>query len=89
MEERHRQPSAGDPARAWEGPVLSAALALGLLLMAVQLWILTVALDLFLSGAGGPLGRLALASGAVFAGGLLVLKLLRARPRVASGRAGA
>ena len=38
-----------------------------------------VALDLFLSGGEEPLWQLAVASGGVFAGGLLVLKLLRAQ----------
>lgn len=61
--------------------MLTAALALGLVLTAIQLWILTVALDLFLTGGDEPLWQLAVASGGVFAGGLLVLKLLRARPR--------
>jgi hypothetical protein len=61
--------------------VLTAALALGLVLTAIQLWLLTVALDLFLSGGEEPLWHLAVVSGGVFAGGLLVLKLLRARPR--------
>jgi hypothetical protein len=69
------------PSRTWEAPVLTAALALGLVLMAIQLWILTVALDLLLGGGDAPLWRLALASGAVFGGGLLVLKVLRAPPR--------
>jgi hypothetical protein len=79
----NRRPfAAGDPVRAWEGPVLTTALALGLVLMAVQLWLLTVALDLLLSGRRDGLVALAIASGAVFLGGLLVLKLLRARPRV-------
>jgi hypothetical protein len=71
-----------DAVHPWEGPVLSTALALGLVLMAVQLWLLTVALDLLLGGGPGGILGLALASGAVFAGGLLVLKLLRARPPV-------
>jgi hypothetical protein len=78
-----RRPAvASDAARAWEGPVLTAALAIGLLLMAVQLWLLTVALDLLLAGKRDGLLGLALASGAVFAGGILVLRLLRARPRM-------
>lgn len=71
-----------DPARAWEGPVLTTGVALGLVLMALQLWLLTVALDLLLSGRTEGIDRLAVGSGAVFAGGLLVLRLLRARPRL-------
>jgi hypothetical protein len=73
-------PRADDPERTWEGPVLTAALVLGLVLMSIQLWLLTVALDLFLGGKREGFLRLAAASGAVFAGGLLVLWLLRARP---------
>lgn len=76
---RPEEPPA-DAARTWETPVLTAALALGLVLTAIQLWILTVALDLFLGGGDAPLWRLAAVSGGVFAGGLLVLRLLRARP---------
>jgi len=72
----------GDPVRAWEGPVLTTALALGLVLMAIQLWLLTVALDLLLGGKDGGFLHLAVASGLVFAGGLLVRKvLLRTHPR--------
>jgi len=80
---RAHPPAAPDDARPWEAPVLNAALALGLVLMGLQLWLLTVALDLLLQGGErASLWRLAAASGAVFVGGLLVLKLLRARPRV-------
>lgn len=50
--------------------------------MALQLWVLTVALDLLLSGRPEGIGRLAVVSGAVFASGLLVLRLLRAPPRL-------
>ncbi len=74
--------AADDRVRAWEQPVLTAALALGLVLMGIQLWILTVALDLLLGGRTEGLLRLAAVSGAVFAGGVVVLELLRARSRV-------
>ncbi len=50
--------------------------------MGIQLWILTVALDLLLGGKTEGFLRLAAASGAVFLGGLLVLRLLGARPRM-------
>jgi hypothetical protein len=76
-------PSAGAPAEPrpapGEMPVVMAALAIGLLLMAVQLWLLTVALDLYMAGAGQRAWQPALASGAIFLGGLLMLWLLRAR----------
>ncbi len=71
----------GGPARTWQGPVLTTALLIGLLLMALQLWLLTVALDLLLGGKTHAILGLAIASGAVFAGGLLVLWLLRSQPR--------
>ncbi len=63
-------------------PLVSVALTIGVLLMAVQLWLLTVALDLFLAGNGGQVWQLALVSGAIFAGGLLMLWILRRKPRV-------
>ncbi len=69
-----------EPTPAWEAPVVTTALLLGFALMGIQLWLLTVALDLLLGGRSEGLLRLALASGAVFAGGVLVLRLLRARP---------
>jgi hypothetical protein len=69
-----RQPPPG------QMPVVMAALSIGILLMAVQLWLLTVALELFMSGAGHRAWELTAASGVIFLGGLLVLWLLRARP---------
>lgn len=60
-------------------PLVTAALAIGVLLMAIQLWLLTIALDLFLAGEGGQVWQLALVSGAIFAGGLVMLWLLRRR----------
>jgi hypothetical protein len=67
------------------GPLAIAALAIGLLLMAIQLWLLTVALELFLSGHGTDVWPLALISGCIFAGGLGMLWLLRRRPGVRRG----
>jgi hypothetical protein len=63
--------------------VVGAGLAIGILLMGVQLWLLAVALDLYLAGAGHQVWSLALVSGLIFLGGLLVLWLLGKRPRVA------
>ncbi len=60
-----------DPVQPWAGPILATALMLGLVLLAIQLWLLTVALDLLLGGGGGFV-RLAVASAGVFAGGVLV-----------------
>jgi len=62
--------------------VLMAALLIGLLLMAMQLWLLTVALDLYLGGQGRQIWLLALVSGAIFAGGMVMLRMLGRRPRV-------
>jgi len=59
-----------------------AGLAIGLLLLGVQLWLLTIALDLYLGGAGARIWQLALISGAIFLGGLLMLRLLGRQPRV-------
>lgn len=60
-----------------------AAVAIGVLLLGVQLWFLTVALDLFLAGeTGADLWVLAGLSGVVFAGGLLALRLLPRTPRI-------
>ena len=60
--------------------IASAALAIGVLLMGIQLWLLTVALELYLGGAGRQVWQLALASGLIFLGGLLTLRLLGQRP---------
>lgn len=62
--------------------LILAGLAIGLLLMGIQLWLLTIALDLYLAGAGTQVWQLALVSGAIFLGGLLMLRLLSRRPRV-------
>jgi hypothetical protein len=76
--------------RPGEAVLLGAGLALGVLLLAVQLWLLTIALELYLSGHGERGWSLALVSGVVFVGGLLMLWLLRRRPAVRrrSARAG-
>jgi hypothetical protein len=70
-----RPPSPGRQA------LLLAALLVGLLLMGLQLWLLTVALDLYLGGAGDQVWLLALISGLVFLGGVLALRVLGRRPR--------
>jgi hypothetical protein len=60
----------------WQMPVLLTALTIGILLMGIQLWVLTVALDLLLGGEGSRVWQLALVSGAIFLGGVFVLNLL-------------
>jgi hypothetical protein len=69
-------PIVGAPPLPGQAPIVAAALAIGILLLGVQLWILTVALDLFLEGNSGRIWLLALVSGVIFAGGLAVLWLL-------------
>ena len=56
-------------------------LAIGILLMGIQLWLLTIALDLYLGGQDTYIWLLAVISGLVFLGGLLVLRVLTRRPR--------
>jgi len=58
-----------------------AGLTIGILLMGIQLWLLTIALDLYLGGNGTGIWPLALFSGLVFVGGLLLLRLLARRVR--------
>jgi hypothetical protein len=60
--------------------VVLAALLIGLLLMGIQLWLLTVALELYLGGHGRQVWQLALTSGLIFLGGLLTLRLLGRHP---------
>jgi len=78
--ERHEVEPPPPPGQA---PVVAAGLAIGILLLAVQLWLLTVGLDLYLGGRGDQVWSLALVSGLIFLGGLVVLWTLRRRPRVA------
>jgi hypothetical protein len=82
MTNSHTARPAEAPPLPGQAPVVAAALAIGILLLGVQLWILTVTLDLFLSGRGGQLWLLAAVSGLIFGGGLAVLWVLRRRPRV-------
>ncbi|HZU70627.1 MAG TPA: hypothetical protein VFA09_25360 [Ktedonobacteraceae bacterium] len=62
--------------------VVLMGLAIGILLLGIQLWLLTTALDLYLAGQGTYMWLLALISGLVFVGGLLVLRMLARRPHV-------
>lgn len=76
-------PHAGsrDTPPAGQGPLVMLALAIGILLMTVQLWLLTLALNLYLSGVREGTLIAAVISGLIFLGGLLVLRLLWQRPR--------
>jgi hypothetical protein len=83
----YRRSSGVHPAEASASPpgqlaVVMAALMIGLLLMGTQLWLLTVALELYLGGKGQQVWLLALVSGAIFVGGLVMLRLLGRRPRL-------
>jgi hypothetical protein len=62
--------------------IIMAALAIGIVLMGIQLWLLTIALDLYLAGKGDQIWGLALVSAAIFLGGLMMTRLLQRRPRV-------
>lgn len=57
--------------------VVLAALFIGLMLLGIQLWLLTVALDLYLAGKAGDMWALPLISGLIFLGGLFSLRMLR------------
>jgi hypothetical protein len=61
--------------------LLLAALGIGILLMGIQLWLLTVALDLYLGPGDHPVWPLPLVSGLIFLGGLFTLRLLNRRRR--------
>lgn len=60
--------------------VLLAALAIGVVMLGMQLWLLTVALDLYLGGESGGIWALAAFSGVVFVGGLAALRILSKQP---------
>ncbi|MCC7365036.1 MAG: hypothetical protein IT303_11755 [Dehalococcoidia bacterium] len=62
--------------------LLLGALAFGLMMLAIQLWLLTVALELYLAGDGERVWGLAVGSGCVFVGGLIAVWLLSRRPRI-------
>jgi hypothetical protein len=47
------------------------------LLLAIQLWLLTIALDLYLGGRGGEIWSLVIISGLIFAGGVAADVVLR------------
>jgi len=72
------RPARPSPAPGRRSLVL-AAVILGALMLALQLWLLTTALDLYLAGEGGSVWQLAAASAIVFAGGVLALLLTRSQ----------
>ena len=62
--------------------LLGAALAVGLLLMGLQLWILTVALDAFQRHNDDQVYALAGISALIFLGGAAMLWILKRTPRI-------
>ena len=77
--ERRRDPEYRPPP-GQEGIILL-GLSIGILMMGIQLWLLTIAFDLYLTGERGKTVGVAVASGLVFLGGLLMLRLLDRRPK--------
>lgn len=79
-----RRPVPPQPASPTPGQqaLVLALVLIGIMLMGVQLWLLTVALELYLAGHGDEVVGLALISGLIFLGGLLVLRVLGRRPRI-------
>lgn len=65
-----------------EGALLSAAVAMGILLMGIQLWILTVALEQFDRHHYTDVYALTGISALIFAGGVAILWMLRRTPSV-------
>ncbi|MBA2287377.1 MAG: hypothetical protein H0W02_18045 [Ktedonobacteraceae bacterium] len=63
-----------------QAAIILAGFAIGVVLLGIQLWLLTVALDLYLSGRSMNVWLLAVISGVVFLGGLLLL-FMRTRAR--------
>lgn len=61
--------------------IVLTGLIVGLVMMGIQLWLLTLAFDLYLSGKRGATLLAAAASGLIFLGGLLVLRLVEGRSR--------
>ncbi len=69
--------------------IIMLGVTLGILLMSLQLWLLTLAFDLYLLGHKWETFRAAVFSGLVFVGGLIMLRLLdRPSGRTGQGRSG-
>lgn len=64
-----------------QGSIMLLGVTIGVLLMAIQLWLLTLAFDLYLSGERTDTLVIAAVSGAIFLGGLLMLRLRYRPPR--------
>lgn len=64
-----------------EGGIVLLGLSVGIMLMGVQLWLLTLAFDLYMLDEDGKAVLAALFSGLVFLGGLAMLRFVGRRPR--------
>nr|AOS95354.1 hypothetical protein [uncultured bacterium] len=73
---RARDVEAERPAPHGVEALVATLVAIGVILLGIQLWLLTVALDIYLAGNRGDLWVLALLSGLVFLGGLAAVRLI-------------
>lgn len=62
------------------GPVVLLGLGIGILLMGLQLWLLTVAFDLYRAGKNSETVVASIISGCVFLGGVVMLLVLTRGP---------
>src|SRR5690606_24454661 len=62
--------------------LLISALVFGLLMLGIQLWLLTVALELYLAGDGDHVWGIAVGSGLLFLGGLFAVWRLSRNTRI-------
>lgn len=70
------RPPREEPVTPGRQAVVMMMLAIGIMLLGIQLWLLTVALDQYLAGQGATVWITCIFSGLIFLGGLLVLRLL-------------
>jgi hypothetical protein len=75
---RGRPSTERQAAPGWDS-LLLAALSIGIVLLAMQLWLLTVALNIYLAGERDDLWALAVISGLVFLGGVAAWRVISRR----------
>ncbi len=68
-----------EPRHPGQSAIAMTGLLVGLVMMGIQLWLLTLAFDLYLSGERGATLLAAGCSGLIFLGGLFVLRLVGSR----------
>jgi hypothetical protein len=66
------------PPPGWDA-LLLAAVVIGVVLLGIQLWLLTVALEIYLAGERSGLWVIVLCSGIVFIGGLFAVRVMSRR----------